>query len=248
MSDPNESLSKAALELAQRTTARKAAPIGDTIEAKIARASIDVGEFLPDRDNQGKYTYISADQIMRRCGDALAREGVVIFTEVRDLELSFVEKAKTPFHVARINLEITISAGGEERRAISWQSVGVDYATPDKALAKAITTGVKYFLMKLLSIGVGNEDGEHEQHRDDGQSSAKREDDSLAATAREIKSESQFYEVCQRLFGVERVNVVKALDGMKPGAWQKAHKGRTIREALQRVLDASIAERENEIA
>jgi hypothetical protein len=248
MSDPNEALSKAALEIAQRTTPRKAAPIGDTLEAKIARASIDVGEFLPDRDNQGKYTYISADQIMRRCGDALAREGVVIFTEVSNLELSFVEKAKTPFHVAKINLEILISAGGEEHRAISWQSVGVDYTTPDKALAKAITTGVKYFLMKLLSIGIGNEDGEHEQRSDDSQGSAKREEDSLATTARTIKSESQFYEACEKIFGVDRRGVVEALDGMKPGAWQKAQKGRTVREALQRVLDASIAERESEIA
>jgi hypothetical protein len=53
-----------------------------------------------------------------------------------------------------------------------WYGHGVDYQSPDKATYKAITTGQKYFEMKLLHVSVGNPDGEHENMDETGKVSA----------------------------------------------------------------------------
>lgn len=254
MTDKNASLEKAAREIAQKTTPRKEAPSGTSLEAKIARASIDVGAFLPDKDNsQFNYKYISADQIAARAGDALAREGVVIFPEVVDVKIDssqtpkgggiFVANVALVFHIRASDVEPTLGFD------LLWRSVGVDFATPDKALAKAITTGVKYFTMKLLQIGVGNEDGEHE-NAPEIQTHAKPEnagDLDLDVVAKSITSQSLFYKACMKYFAIGKVGVQLALDNLEPAAWQKAQPGRTVKDALQRVLDSSIAERERDL-
>src|SRR5207253_8898342 len=61
-----------------------------------------------------------------------------------------------------------IISDGESQIELPWCGRGSDFSVPDKALYKAITSGHKYFLMKLLNVGVGNEDSEHESS-DDGQ-------------------------------------------------------------------------------
>lgn len=253
MTDKNASLEKAAREIAQKTTPRKEAPSGTSLEAKIARASIDVGAFLPDKDNsQFNYKYISADQIAARAGDALAREGVVIFPEVVDVKIDssqtpkgggiFVANVALVFHIRASDVEPTLGFD------LLWRSVGVDFATPDKALAKAITTGVKYFTMKLLQIGVGNEDGEHENAPETSAPTPKSDSENLDAIAKSITSQTAFYKACQTFFSIGKAGVMLALDGLEPAAWQKAKPGRSVKEALQRVLDSSIAERENDLA
>lgn len=259
----DEALAKKAIDLAQKTTPRKEAPTGSTLEERIARASIDVGSFLPDRNNdQGNYSYVSADQIARRGGDALAREGVVIFPAIThyDVEIRETPKGTSRFCVAKVDLRMIVSCGPEEgisRMSFAWASVGVDYTSPDKAIAKAITTGVKYFTMKLLQIGVGNEDGEHEitvEARDPEEPKPRQKPttpeqpttppdsvDLLDAIVKTLKTQSDFYEACKRNFAISKQGVIDALGGLEPAAWQKAEKGRSLRSALQIVLDYSIA-------
>jgi hypothetical protein len=134
-----------------------------TLAGKIAQASMDVGSFKADKTNlDQKYSYISADQVLSRAGDALARNGVVIFPSISEPVIATVERqGKSPRIDAHV-LFVMLITDGEKEMSIAWHGYGSDYMTPDKAVYKAITSGHKYFLMKLLNIGVGNEDGEHE--------------------------------------------------------------------------------------
>jgi hypothetical protein len=43
-----------------------------------------------------------------------------------------------------------------------WAAEGVDYGNPERALNKAMTNAVKYFLLKLFMVGAGGEDSEQE--------------------------------------------------------------------------------------
>ena len=134
------------------------------LATKIAAASNDVGGKLnPDKRNQDqKYDYVSADKILAVCGQALATQGVVVFPGITKSEIVMTERTgKSSRYDATIELGITVT-DGETEYACAWIGLGSDYMTPDKALYKAVTSGHKYFLMKLLNVGAGNEDGEHE--------------------------------------------------------------------------------------
>jgi hypothetical protein len=135
-----------------------------TLAGKIAAASKDVGGILAtDKTNtQQKYDYISADKILSVCGQALADQGVVVFPAITDEHVSAVEYAggRTRYDAA-VRFLFTVSDGTTQLE-LPFVGRGSDYTVPDKATYKAITSGHKYFLSKLLAIGAGNEDGEHE--------------------------------------------------------------------------------------
>lgn len=138
-----------------------------TLISKIAAASLKVGALATDKTNtQQNYKYISADKVLERAGDALAAAGVVIIPSVTDEAMERVDtgNSKTRYD-STVTFEMHIT-DGESELLMRWCGRGSDYMTPDKALYKAITSGHKYFLMKLLNIGVGNEDGEHEVYQD----------------------------------------------------------------------------------
>lgn len=139
----------------------------NTLAAKIAAASLKVGALKADKQNTHQnYWYISADKILERAGDALANEGIcVVPTIIREdtVQVDYTDsygKSKSRFDTA-IFFDMILS-DGESQMIAPWCGRGSDSSSPDKALYKAITSGHKYFLAKLLNIGVGNEDGEHE--------------------------------------------------------------------------------------
>ena len=138
--------------------------MANTLAAKIAKASADVGGRLKaDKTNtQDRYNYISADKILAECGQALAAVGVSVIPAMTDADINIGETAggKRRFD-ARVAFVMTVTDGDTES-AQPWFGFGADYTTPDKAVYKAVTSGHKYFLSKLLMIGEGNEDGEHE--------------------------------------------------------------------------------------
>jgi hypothetical protein len=133
---------------------------------KIAKASIAMGTFATDKENKDQnYGYISADQVLSRAGRALAEQGVVVAPTItaeatESTSYESYGKKKSRFDSV-IELDMLITDGDKEITQ-HWIGRGVDSASPDKAMYKAITSGHKYFLMKLLNIGVGNEDGEHD--------------------------------------------------------------------------------------
>lgn len=142
-----------------------------TLSSKIAAASKDVGGKLSaDKTNKDQgYDYLSADKILTVCGQALAGQGVALFPAIMEMSAETVTYLKTwkggseekTRYDARVQFLMKLS-DGEDTQDLLWYGLGSDYAVPDKAVYKAITSGHKYFLMKLLNVGAGNEDGEHE--------------------------------------------------------------------------------------
>lgn len=141
----------------------------DSIFSVIAKVSGElVGRLSTDKRNtQQNYDYISADLVLQEAGRAMAANGLVIIPSITEERLETVEytdsygKNKTRYD-ALVCFSMVIAASGEQIVS-TWTGRGSDYAVPDKATYKAITSGHKYFLMKLFNIGVGNEDGEHDQ-------------------------------------------------------------------------------------
>jgi hypothetical protein len=141
----------------------------NTLISKIAKAALDVGGKLEaDKTNKDQnYDYLSADKILGTCGQALFNQGVAVVPDIEAQETTLLEytdqygKAKKRYD-NRTSFIFHVT-DGTTTLDLHWWGVGSDYAVPDKALYKAITSGHKYFLMKLLCVGVGNEDGEHEE-------------------------------------------------------------------------------------
>ncbi len=134
------------------------------IAEKIAKASGIVGGKLKAdaRNKEQGYDYISADKIISVCGQALADVGVMIAPQIDDVNIVPVERqGKGPRYDVVVKLSMTIT-DGEAAQVCQWVGMGSDYLLPDKAMYKAITSGHRYFLAKLLNVGEGNEDGEHE--------------------------------------------------------------------------------------
>lgn len=135
-----------------------------TLIQKIAQASQVVGGALnPDkRNNQDRYEYVSADKILSIAGQALADAGVVVIPSITSSEVIPFERGNGKFRYdARVEFVFFLT-DADGTMEVTWPGYGSDYTVPDKAIYKAITSGHKYFLAKLLNIGAGNEDSEHE--------------------------------------------------------------------------------------
>ena len=137
--------------------------------SKIAQASLQVvGQLQADKRNtHQKYEYISADAVLQYGGKALADVGVVVLPTINLEHTELIEYTdnynKTKRRYDSLVEFVFFVSDGTDERTMSWIGRGNDTAAPDKAMYKAVTSGHKYFLMKLLNIGVGNEDGEHEE-------------------------------------------------------------------------------------
>jgi ERF superfamily len=134
------------------------------LAGKIAKAGQAVGGKLKadKRNTDQNYAYISADQILFECGQALFDQGVAVIPSVISHKLTAVERPnKSPRLDADVDFVFKVTDGIASFEE-PWTGMGSDYMTPDKALYKAITSGHKYFLSKLLCIGEGNVDSEHE--------------------------------------------------------------------------------------
>ncbi|WP_395707028.1 hypothetical protein [Casimicrobium huifangae] len=116
------------------------------------------------RNREQGYDYISADQVLARGGNAIATAGFAIMPAISDVLLTFTERPnKSPRIDARVEFIMRVTDGSESIED-AWIGFGSDYTNSvDKAVYKAITSGHKYYLMKLLNIGAGNEDGEHDE-------------------------------------------------------------------------------------
>ena len=120
-----------------------------TLIGKIAKISLAVGSLSADaRNTQQKYDYISADKILDRVGKEMAKEEVVIIPAIVDEEIVTVPWKQGARYDVRVDLEMTVTDGDSEIKSM-WFGRGSDYSVPDKAMYKAITSGHKYFLMKL---------------------------------------------------------------------------------------------------
>ena len=137
----------------------------NSLFGKIAEVSKAVGSLQPDKRNQQqKYDYISADKILERAGAEMAKVGLVIIPALVDETITTVEYQTGKYRYdCRVDFEMKIADADGNSDTMVWFGRGSDYSVSDKAMYKAITSGHKYFLMKLFNVGVGNEDSEHEE-------------------------------------------------------------------------------------
>lgn len=140
-----------------------------TLSERINGVMDEVKALEADKKHQQGYGYISADKILARVGEAMVNNGLSIIpaclqhtTNLHTYTDSY-GKEKMLWQVDA-QMQMTISDAEEHETTVLWTGSGVDYATPDKALYKAMTSGHKYFIMKLFMVGVGNEDSEHEDY------------------------------------------------------------------------------------
>ncbi len=137
----------------------------DTLAGKIAKASGDLGNRLKaDKKNTqgGGYMYISADKLIAEAGAVLAANGVAVFPSIVGYNVDGGESSGGKRnYIVTVNFMMVVTDGVSQMDC-PWIGAGVDYGAMDKALYKGITSGHKYFLAKLLNIGEGNEDSEHE--------------------------------------------------------------------------------------
>jgi hypothetical protein len=156
-----------------------AAAAKQTLVGKIAAASLTVGGKLQadKRHDQQRYDYVSTDAILASCGQALAEQGVAVFPTIVQEHVDAIEyetpKGLKTRYDARIEFGFIVS-DGETEMTFPWIGRGVDYGVPDKATYKAMTSGHGYFLRKLLNVGAGNEDGEHDTPQEGRQVSKSR--------------------------------------------------------------------------
>lgn len=133
------------------------------LSKKIAAASKRIGGRLAtDKRNDAQgYEYISADSALAACGQALAEEGVAVFPSVANWGVTqFATPAGKTRYDAHVDLVFDVTCEGESVKQ-PWVGLGSDYTSPDKAVYSAITSGHRYFLVKLLNVGAFNEDSEH---------------------------------------------------------------------------------------
>lgn len=139
----------------------------NNLYSKVAEVSKAIGALQPDKRNtQQNYDYISADQILTVCNREMAKVGLTVVPAMVDERMEAVtydsRGREMTRYDCRVDFEMKIADTDGNEDVYTWFGRGSDYAVPDKAMYKAITSGHKYFLMKLFNVGVGNEDGEHE--------------------------------------------------------------------------------------
>lgn len=121
------------------------------------------GKLAPDKTNQQqRYDYLSADLILQEVGRAMADVGLAIVSAVVGEEMASVPWKNGERYDAAVRFEMHVCDVDGNVFSVPWLGRGSDYSVPDKAVYKAVTSGHKYFLMKLFNIGAGNDDGEHE--------------------------------------------------------------------------------------
>ena len=136
--------------------------------ARVTKVMQTVKALEPDKKHQQGYMYISSDKVLQAIGGAMSQHGLVIIPSVTGQAVDIVEytnnqgKPMTRFD-ASVTFAMTLAdSDGNDHTAI-WVGSGTDFTSPDKAIYKAITSGHKYFMLKLFVVGAGNEDSEHEE-------------------------------------------------------------------------------------
>jgi hypothetical protein len=134
-------------------------PTQATLFAKIARVMGQVRMLEKSGTNTyDKYSYMTADDISRRIGSALAAEGVAFFPSIVTSETSEyqTQKGATNFRTV-VHMQMTFACS--ETGAIFtslWSGEAIDRA--DKSISKAAVSATKYFLIKTFLLSGGEDD------------------------------------------------------------------------------------------
>lgn len=124
-----------------------------------------------------KYAYASEADLLAKLRPAMIEHGLVLIPSVVAAQVTEVHTTKSGAqnYRADVTLEMTLGhVSGECWPPIPWRASGID--TEDKMIAKAITSGEKYFLLKLFMVETGTDPdadgGEQGPRKSKGKSAA----------------------------------------------------------------------------
>lgn len=126
------------------------------IIAKMVRAMGKIGGLPKSGVNPvHRYTYIEAKEVFEAVRKACVSENLVIVPSVISEDRTRTTSRGTP--ITTVNIEITVvDADSGETISMAWCGEAMD--SEDKGTQKALTSAMKYGLMKLFLIGEGEED------------------------------------------------------------------------------------------
>lgn len=132
-----------------------------TLAGRIATIASEIGAIAKDGKNtQQGYAFIQYGKVAARIRELQAKHGVAIIPNLESYECHEVQnKYKNIGYHYLLRMEFTIinTDDKEDRIITKWIAEATDYG--DKGINKAITSGVKYFIMRLYNI---SEKGEQE--------------------------------------------------------------------------------------
>jgi hypothetical protein len=134
-------------------------PTQATLFMKIARVMGSVRSLEKSGTNTyDKYSYMTADDISRRIGSALATEGVAFFPSITGVDTSEYTTAKGAANFRTVvNMQLTFACTETGATyTILWAGEAIDRS--DKSISKAAVSAVKYALIKTFLLSGGEDD------------------------------------------------------------------------------------------
>jgi hypothetical protein len=176
------------------------------------------------------YAYASDEDVLNLMRGLLANVGLVLFTKPIDIEFR-------PNNIVMLSLEITIVDSETcERETFPWFATAMD--KQDKGIYKAVTTGLKYFLLKQFLVSTGDS----ESDADHGAKTTKKDE---GKTDSNLATEKQTKAVWAMLTKLGAKNVDDALKARDLPALDKLTKGQAsdvikrLQEAIDKQKDGS---------
>jgi len=103
------------------------------------------------------YPYIAWDDLAERLRPVLAEHGVYLLVSLREIETERVDEVsegrKRTGKIARVTVEIQRMTEDGESDTSLYVAEAFDSGRGDKAIQKAVTSAVKYWLLKCLCVG-----------------------------------------------------------------------------------------------
>lgn len=130
-----------------------------TLAGRIAKISSEIGAISKSgRNAQQGYAYIEYAQVAAELRILQEKHGVAVIPQVEKYTQTEVRNSKggIGYHYL-LGMEFTIvnTDDGADKLEIHWMGEATDFG--DKGINKAITSAVKYFLMRLYNISEKNE-------------------------------------------------------------------------------------------
>lgn len=132
-----------------------------SLSSKIATIANEIGAIAKDgRNAQQGYAFIEYAQVAAKARELQAKYGVAIVPTVEGYERDEVKNkyGNIGYHyLLKMNFTVINADDENDKIVTSWVGEATDYG--DKGVNKAITSSVKYFIMRLYNI---SEKGEQE--------------------------------------------------------------------------------------
>lgn len=136
-----------------------------TLYTKLA-AVMGAARNLPrsGRNNFDRYDFITSDDVVSRIGELLAKQNVAFLPSLVDVERLPVEtKSGSSQNHATVLMQMTFACGDTgETTTCLWRGEATDRS--DKSISKAVTSAVKYFLLKTFLVAGGESDPDAESN------------------------------------------------------------------------------------